>query len=41
MLIKEKLKSVTLQTSVDTLDDVICEYKREIDYIYVPIHKNL
>ena len=30
MLIKEKLKSVTLQTSVDTLDDVICEYKREL-----------
>lgn len=36
MLIPEKeIKSVTLQASVDTLDDVVCEYERKIEYIQV------
>ncbi|PFT36094.1 AAA family ATPase [Bacillus cereus] len=36
MLIPEKeIKSVVLQATVDTLDDVVCEYERKIEYIQV------
>ncbi|MCU4761815.1 hypothetical protein OCF08_07410 [Bacillus cereus] len=36
MLIPEKeIKSGALQASVDTLDDVVCEYERKIEYIQV------
>ncbi|MEI3598622.1 MULTISPECIES: ATP-binding protein [unclassified Oceanobacillus] len=32
---EEEIKSVTLQASIDTLDDVVCEYCEKIEYIQV------